>query len=117
MIRHIKDQAPIAQGDGPICLIMAPTRELVQQISKEIKKFAKALTLTCVAVFGGSGVANQVRRARVLEWEGPEGGGGEGVRCQACMRGGRCGHSDPCYMCISVYARACVCVCLRVTGR
>lgn len=34
MLRHIKDQTPLMQGDGPIALIMAPTRELVQQISK-----------------------------------------------------------------------------------
>lgn len=34
MLRHIKDQPPLATGDGPIALIMAPTRELVQQISK-----------------------------------------------------------------------------------
>jgi hypothetical protein len=34
MLRHIKDQPPLANGDGPIALIMAPTRELVAQISK-----------------------------------------------------------------------------------
>jgi len=34
MLRHIKDQPPLMQGDGPIGLVMAPTRELVQQISK-----------------------------------------------------------------------------------
>jgi ATP-dependent RNA helicase DDX46/PRP5 len=34
MLRHIKDQPPLLQGDGPIALIMAPTRELVQQIAK-----------------------------------------------------------------------------------
>lgn len=34
MMRHIHDQPPIAQGDGPIGLLMAPTRELVQQIAK-----------------------------------------------------------------------------------
>ena len=33
-MRHIKDQPPLEQGDGPIGLLMAPTRELVQQISK-----------------------------------------------------------------------------------
>lgn len=34
LLRHIKDQRPLEQGDGPVGLIMAPTRELVQQISK-----------------------------------------------------------------------------------
>jgi ATP-dependent RNA helicase DDX46/PRP5 len=28
MFRHIKDQKPLADGDGPIAVIMAPTREL-----------------------------------------------------------------------------------------
>lgn len=41
-------------------MVMAPTRELVQQIGKEVKRFAKAVTLTVVTVFGGSGVANQI---------------------------------------------------------
>lgn len=50
----------MGQGDGPIALLMAPTRELVQQICKEIKKFAKVVDVSCVAVFGGSGVANQI---------------------------------------------------------
>ena len=60
MMRHVKDQDPVGQGEGPIALLMAPTRELVQQISKEIKKFAKVVDMSCVAVFGGSGVANQI---------------------------------------------------------
>ncbi|CAA6656877.1 unnamed protein product [Spirodela intermedia] len=55
MLRHIKDQPPVVSGDGPIGLIMAPTRELVQQIHSDIKKFAKVVGLTCVAVYGGSG--------------------------------------------------------------
>lgn len=60
MLRHVKDQPALAQGDGPVALCMAPTRELVTQIGKEIKRFAKAVALTCVCVYGGSGVANQI---------------------------------------------------------
>ncbi|CAO2826474.1 unnamed protein product [Amaranthus hypochondriacus] len=60
MLRHIKDQPPLMSGDGPIGLIMAPTRELVQQIHNDIKKFAKVVNLTCVPVYGGSGVAQQI---------------------------------------------------------
>ena len=40
---------------------MAPTRELVQQIGKDIKKFTKALGLSMVCVYGGSGVADQIK--------------------------------------------------------
>ncbi|KZV57880.1 DEAD-box ATP-dependent RNA helicase 42 [Dorcoceras hygrometricum] len=60
MLRHIKDQSPLMPGDGPIGLIMAPTRELVQQIHGDIKKFAKVMALSCVPVYGGSGVAQQI---------------------------------------------------------
>lgn len=60
MLRHIKDQPPVVAGDGPIGLVMAPTRELVQQIHSDIKKFAKAIGLQCVPVYGGSGVAQQI---------------------------------------------------------
>ncbi|XP_016187841.1 DEAD-box ATP-dependent RNA helicase 42 isoform X1 [Arachis ipaensis] len=60
MLRHIKDQPPVVTGDGPIGLIMAPTRELVQQIYSDIKKFGKVLGLRCVPVYGGSGVAQQI---------------------------------------------------------
>uniref|UniRef100_A0A0D3GWG1 RNA helicase n=1 Tax=Oryza barthii TaxID=65489 RepID=A0A0D3GWG1_9ORYZ len=41
-------------------LIMAPTRELVVQIHSDIKKFAKPLGINCVAIYGGSGVAQQI---------------------------------------------------------
>jgi ATP-dependent RNA helicase DDX46/PRP5 len=39
MIRHIHDQSELRDGDGPIALIMAPTRELVQQIAKVSSTF------------------------------------------------------------------------------
>lgn len=60
MLRHIKDQPSLEVGDGPIGMIMAPTRELVQQIGKEVRRFARALDVSAVCVFGGSGVANQI---------------------------------------------------------
>ncbi|CAN4095033.1 unnamed protein product [Withania somnifera] len=60
MLRHIKDQPPLMSGDGPIGLILAPTRELVQQIHSDIKKFARVMGLSCVPVYGGSGVAQQI---------------------------------------------------------
>ncbi|KAG2272602.1 hypothetical protein Bca52824_067157 [Brassica carinata] len=64
MLRHIKDQPPVESGDGPIGLVMAPTRELVQQIHSDIKKFAKSLSIRSVAVYGGSGVSQQISELR-----------------------------------------------------
>ena len=61
MLRHIKDQRPLEAGEGPIGLVVAPTRELVTQISKDVRRFARVLGLDVVAVFGGSGIADQIK--------------------------------------------------------
>ena len=44
---------------GPYALIMAPTRELAQQIETEAKKFAAPLGYTCVSIVGGRAVQEQ----------------------------------------------------------
>ena len=56
MLRHIRDQPPLRDGDGPIVIVFAPTRELVLQIYKETKKIATAYDLTVVPVYGGVSV-------------------------------------------------------------
>ncbi len=53
-------QPPLASGDGPIALIMAPTRELVVQIGKDVKRFARQLNLTCVCAYGGAALGTQI---------------------------------------------------------
>ncbi|CAM9513608.1 unnamed protein product [Chrysoparadoxa australica] len=60
LFRHILDQPPLGDGEGPIGLIMAPARELAVQIYSEAKKFTKALGLRVTAVYGGAGVADQI---------------------------------------------------------
>jgi CRISPR/Cas system-associated endonuclease/helicase Cas3 len=42
MYRHILDQPPLGPFDGPIALIMVPTRELAVQIHSDCKKFKAA---------------------------------------------------------------------------
>lgn len=44
---------------GPYSLIMAPTRELAQQIESETRKFAGPLGFTCVSIVGGRSVEEQ----------------------------------------------------------
>lgn len=108
MFRHIMDQRPLEESEGPIgkeevipshplacfpagrkaksdaccgnsaahkqeifpfergfpffftAVIMTPTRELALQITKECKKFSKALSLRVVCVYGGTGISEQV---------------------------------------------------------
>ncbi|XP_062558965.1 probable ATP-dependent RNA helicase DDX46 [Armigeres subalbatus] len=60
MFRHILDQPSLEDGDGPISIIMTPTRELCMQIGKDIKKFAKSLNLRAVCVYGGTGISEQI---------------------------------------------------------
>ncbi|GBG84216.1 hypothetical protein CBR_g38188 [Chara braunii] len=42
MIQHCLAQSPIVRGDGPIGLVLAPTRELAQQIHKEVRAFSRS---------------------------------------------------------------------------
>lgn len=44
---------------GPYALIMAPTRELAQQIESEARKFASPLGYKCVSIVGGRAVEEQ----------------------------------------------------------
>lgn len=60
MFRHILDQPALEDGDGPIAIIMTPTRELCMQIGKDIKKFSKSLGLRAVCVYGGTGISEQI---------------------------------------------------------
>jgi superfamily II DNA/RNA helicase len=45
MFRHIKDQRPLEQMEGPVAVVMTPTRELAVQIHRECKPFLKVLGL------------------------------------------------------------------------
>lgn len=67
MFRHVLDQPPLEDTDGPIALIMTPTRELCMQIGKDIKKFAKSLSLRVVCVYGGTGISEQVSDSFIFQ--------------------------------------------------
>jgi ATP-dependent RNA helicase DDX23/PRP28 len=52
------------KADGPYALILAPTRELAQQIESEAKKFATPLGFTCVSIVGGHSLEEQAYALR-----------------------------------------------------
>jgi ATP-dependent RNA helicase DDX46/PRP5 len=60
MFRHIKDQPPLKDTDGPIGLIMTPTRELAVQIHRDCKPFLKMMGLRSVCAYGGAPIRDQI---------------------------------------------------------
>jgi ATP-dependent RNA helicase DDX46/PRP5 len=78
LFRHVKDrkfspsppfigircsfspERPLAKLDGPIGLILTPTRELCTQIFRECRPFLKALNLRAVCAYGGASISEQV---------------------------------------------------------
>lgn len=53
MLVHIMDQRELKPGEGPIALVLAPTRELSLQIYNEAKKFGKVYNIHVVCAYGG----------------------------------------------------------------
>ncbi|KAK8844128.1 ATP-dependent RNA helicase DBP2-A [Kwoniella newhampshirensis] len=58
---HINAQPLLAPGDGPIVLILAPTRELAVQIQAECTKFGKSSRIRNTAIYGGAPKGPQIR--------------------------------------------------------
>lgn len=58
---HINNQEPIRRGDGPIALILAPTRELAQQIQQVALEFGSTTYVRSTCIFGGSPKGPQAR--------------------------------------------------------
>ncbi|KAL1745621.1 P-loop containing nucleoside triphosphate hydrolase protein [Schizophyllum fasciatum] len=62
LLSFISAVAPLTDENrhlGPFALILAPTRELAQQIEVETRKFASGLGYTCVSIVGGRSVEEQ----------------------------------------------------------
>ncbi|KAF2495974.1 P-loop containing nucleoside triphosphate hydrolase protein [Lophium mytilinum] len=60
VLRHILDQRELGSADGPIALIMAPTRELAVQIQRELKPFLKAHQLKAACCYGGVPIKDNI---------------------------------------------------------
>ena len=52
------------EAEGPYAVVMAPTRELAQQIEEETNKFAKHLGIKVVSIVGGQSIEEQGFRIR-----------------------------------------------------
>ncbi|KAH9814704.1 pre-mRNA-splicing ATP-dependent RNA helicase prp28 [Melampsora americana] len=67
MLTYIGKLAPLTDENrhlGPYALILAPTRELAQQIESETNKFALRLGYRCVSIVGGKAMEEQALNMR-----------------------------------------------------
>lgn len=67
LLVYISELPPLSEvnaNKGPYALIIAPTRELVQQIETEAKKFADPLGFRCVSIVGGHSIEEQAYALR-----------------------------------------------------
>lgn len=54
----------VTKTDGPYGIILAPTRELAQQIETETKKFCEPLGFRCASIVGGHSIEEQVHKIK-----------------------------------------------------
>lgn len=68
LLHHVMSQSLALRSRvhemGPLALIMAPTRELAQQIEEECRKIAKYCGIQSVAIVGGNNISEQALRLR-----------------------------------------------------
>lgn len=60
-IVHINNQPRLSRNDGPIALILAPTRELAQQIQQVASDFGTSSQVRNTCIFGGAPKGPQAR--------------------------------------------------------
>jgi ATP-dependent RNA helicase DDX5/DBP2 len=56
----ILPKLPLGQGVGPLALVMAPVRELAQQIQVEAERFGAAVGIKSLVVYGGAPKGPQI---------------------------------------------------------
>ncbi|XP_040377962.1 DEAD-box ATP-dependent RNA helicase 30 [Oryza brachyantha] len=61
---HVGAQPRLEQGDGPVVLILAPTRELAVQIQEESAKFGSYSRTRSTCIYGGAPKGPQIRDLR-----------------------------------------------------
>lgn len=59
MLVHIVAQDELTAGEGPVGVVLCPTRELAVQICEVIQSFAGPSGVRCLAIYGGGDVRQQ----------------------------------------------------------
>ena len=60
-IIHSYNQPPLERGDGPLVLVLAPTRELAVQIQQVVASFGQSSGMKNACVYGGAPKFPQLR--------------------------------------------------------
>lgn len=58
---HIHHQEPLRSGDGPIALVLCPTRELAIQVQQVAGEFGKTSRIRSTCIYGGASKGPQIR--------------------------------------------------------
>lgn len=58
---HIAAQPPLRRDDGPVCLVLVPTRELAQQVQQVANTFGLPVGIRNACVYGGASKGGQIR--------------------------------------------------------
>lgn len=54
IVHTLNNQPKASYGDGPVVLILLPTRELAQQVEDVAKDYCKVMGLSLVCLYGGA---------------------------------------------------------------
>ena len=60
LFRHVKDQRPVGNNEGPIAIVLSPTRELAMQTYREAKPFLGVLNLKIACCVGGQSISEDI---------------------------------------------------------
>ncbi|ORX39780.1 hypothetical protein BD324DRAFT_648407 [Kockovaella imperatae] len=60
LFRHVKDQRPVGSNEGPIAVVMSPTRELAMQTYREAKSFLNVLNVRASCCVGGQSISEDI---------------------------------------------------------
>lgn len=61
---HIRAQPYLQPGEGPICLVLSPTRELANQIQEECRRFGSSSNIRNACLYGGVPKRQQIQDLR-----------------------------------------------------
>jgi superfamily II DNA/RNA helicase len=69
-LTHMNAQSPPNRGEGPLCLVLVPTRELAAQVCSAFRPLGRTLGMRSLAIYGGGKKGAKCRRRVELHKQG-----------------------------------------------